>query len=55
MPGGSSSRGGFVCYLILVVIFVGLGRAYRLWGEGDLKLPYGWDAKKGCNHLYGGN
>ena len=45
--------GKFVCCLIIVVIFVGLWRAYRL-GE-ILKLSYRGKATKGWGHLYGGS
>ena len=34
------------------VIFIALGRAYRLRGE-ILKLLYGWQATKGWDHFYG--
>ena len=52
MPRGSSSRGIFVCYLIIVVIFMGLGRACRL-GE-ILKESYGKQATKGETIFMGG-
>ena len=52
MPRGSSSRGIFVCYLIIVVIFMGLGRACRL-GE-ILKESYGKLATKGETIFMGG-
>ena len=50
MPGGSSSRGN----LTIVVIFIGLGRAYRLERRGGiLKLSNGGQATKGWDHFYG--
>ena len=52
MPRGSSSRGIFVCYLVIVVIFMGLGRACRL-GE-ILKESYGKQATKGETIFMGG-
>ena len=56
LPEGSSSTGGnSVCCLVILVIFIGLGRAYRLGGGGILKLPYGWQAKKEWDHFYGGS
>ena len=33
LPRGSSSRGNFVRCFIIVVIFIGLGRAYRMEGR----------------------
>ena len=43
----------FVCCLIIVVIFMGLGRACR-FGE-ILKSTYGWQATKRWGHFYGGS
>ena len=43
----------FVFFLIIVVMFIGLGRAYRL--EGILKLSSGWQVAKGWDHFYGGS
>ena len=48
----------FVFRFIIVVIFIGLGRAYRLGGWGwvwTLKLPNGGQVTKGWNHFYGGS
>ena len=45
-------KGNFVCCLIIVVIFIGLGRSYRL--GGTLKLSYGVQAIKGWDHFYRG-
>ena len=52
LPGGSNSRGRlFLFCLIIVVIFMGLGRAYRLgW---ILKLWNSRQASKGWDHFYG--
>ena len=40
---------------MIVVMFTRLGRAYRLWGVGVLKLSYGDQAAKGWDHFYGGS
>ena len=37
--------GNFVCWLIIVVIFKGLGRSYRL--EGDFEVIIWWASHKG--------
>ena len=45
------------CFII-VAIFIGFGRAYRLGGRGRgwiLKLSNGEQARKGCDHFYGGS
>ena len=42
--GELAVEGNFVCYLIIVVIFMGLGGAYR-FGE-ILKSPYGEEANQ---------
>ena len=40
--------------LIIDVIFIGLGRAYRLWRYFKLlNGEKGWQTTKGWNHFYG--
>ena len=51
--GNLAVGGKFVFFLITIVIFIGLGRAYRL--EGILKLSSGWQVAKGWDHFYGGS
>ena len=50
---GNSSRGNFVCCFIIVVIFLGLGGAYRFgWGEDFIVII--WEASyKGMEQFYG--
>ena len=54
---GSNSRGKFVFCLVIVFIFIGLGRAYRLEGGGGriLKLSNRGQAWRGWDHFYGGS
>ena len=54
---GSNSRGKFVFCLVIVFIFIGLGRAYRLEGGGGriLKLSNRGQAGRGWDHFYGGS
>ena len=54
--GDLAVAGNFVFCLIIDVIFIGLGRAYRLAGRGILKLSNGGGhATKGWDHSYGGS
>ena len=53
-PGDLAVGGNFVFCLIIVVIFIGLGRAHKL-GGGVLKLSNGRQATKGWYHFYGGS
>ena len=50
--GELAVRRNFVCCLIILVIFMGLGRAYRL--GGGFKVIIWGQATKGWDHFYGG-
>ena len=51
--GDLAVGGNFVFCLIIVVIFIGLGRAYRL--GGTLTLSNAGQDRKWCDHFYGGS
>ena len=58
LPGGLAVGGNLVFCFIIVVIFIWLGRAYRLVGQGGggiLKLSNGGQATKGWDHFYLGS
>ena len=50
MPGGTSRRGNFVYFLIIVVIFMGLGGTYR-FGE-DFKVIIWGASHKGLGPFF---
>ena len=43
---GDLAVGNFVCCLIIIAIFIGLGRAYRLGGEFEVII---WGASNKAN------
>ena len=48
--------GNFVCCLIIIVKFIGLGRACIKVGGDFEVIIWGWrQAKTGWNHFYGGS
>ena len=58
--GNLAVGGNFVCFLIIVVIFIGLGnvlgRVYRLemgGGGGDFEVIILGESHKGWDHFYG--
>ena len=57
LPGDIAVGGNFVFFLIIVVIFIGLGRAYRLgyWGFWSYQMGWGGQGTKGWHYFYGGS
>ena len=51
--GDLAVGGNSVCRLIIFVIFIGLGRAYRLGGDFEIIIWGG--AKKGWGYFYWGS